>query len=171
MSIPLKPREADKQELDYILDLVSRKFESERAFYTLCSLTQSTWIRFKTGGILTLTRYSWECIVDALFTRYEYMLFQKAKAQVVRNPKMSLEKTYEELKLKHARHIVRQGGTIGVDSVPSKNGLRVRNYVNVQDQLGNHISFRVNCQASDIPTELDYRIDWFDTQLERLLMY
>lgn len=164
-----------EQEHKYIIKRVAREYPNEKAFYG-GKLAQMSWARLKKGesSFNNLTRKSWESIVSELFTDYEYAIFKRAKRNVQLNLADDLEKEYNRLRIKHAKHMMINGGHATVDSArlivtgdePDK-GTRLK----VEDELGNTIIFGITIPSHQIPSGRKNRLEWVIENLDESILY
>ena len=155
-----------KQELEYIIKRVKREYPTEKAFYK-GKVSQMSWTRLKNGesSLDNLTRKSWEAIVSALFTDYEYAIFKKAKRSIQLNMADDLETEYNRLRIEHARHIMNNGGHATVDSarmVVTGNEPNNGTQLKIEDELGNTLIFGINVPSHQVPSGKRNRLEWFN---------
>lgn len=155
-----------QQEIEYIIKRVENEYSSERAFYE-GKLNQTSWNRLRKGesSLDSLTRKSWEAIVSVLFTDCEYSIFKKAKQSVQLNMADDLEREYNRMRIKHAKHIVNNGGFITVDSarmVVNGNEPDLGTRLTIEDELGNTLIFGINLPSHQVPSGKINRLRWFN---------
>lgn len=155
-----------EQELNYIINRVNKEYPSDKAFYE-GKLSQMSWTRLKKGesSLDNLTRKSWEAIVSALFTDYEYALFKQAKRNVQYNLASDLEAEYNRLRIEHARYIMNHGGHATVESsrmIVTGNEPNRGTELKIEDELGNKLVFSINIPSHQVPSGKRNRLEWFN---------
>lgn len=158
-----------EQELNYIINRVNKEYTSDKAFYE-GKLSQMSWTRLKKGesSLDNLTRKSWEAIVGALFTDYEYALFKQAKRNVQLNLADNLEKEYNRLRIQHALYMMNNGAHATVDSarlIISGDEPNRGTQLKIEDELGNTIIFSIKVPSHQVPSGRKNRLDWINKNL------
>lgn len=163
-----------KQEIEYIINRVEKEYPSDKAFYE-GKLSQMSWTRLKKGesSLDNLTRKSWEAIVAALFTDYEYALFKQAKRNVQHNLANDLGEEYDRLRIKHARHIMNNGGIASVNSarmVVTGDEPDAGTKLKIEDELGNTLIFGINVPSHQVPSGRKNRLEWFNENFNETIL-
>lgn len=163
-----------EQERMYILNRVEKEYKNDRAFYN-GKLSQMSWTRIKNGesSLDNLTRKSWEAIVSALFTDYEYALFKQAKRSIQLNLADDLGEEYDRLRIEHARHIMNNGGHATVDSarmVVTGDEPNIGTRLKIEDALGNTLIFGINVPSHQVPSGKKNRLEWFNNNFGKELL-
>lgn len=163
-----------KQEHQYIINRVEKEYPSDKAFYE-GKLSQMSWTRLKKGdsSLDNLTRKSWEAIVSALFTDYEYAIFKQAKKNIIYNMADDLEEEYDRLRIKHARHIMNNGGIASVNSarmVVTGNEPDIGTELKIEDELGNTLIFGINVPSHQVPSGRKNRLEWFNENFNEKIL-
>lgn len=158
-----------EQEHKYIISRVEKEYPNEKAFYN-GKLSQMTWTRLKKGesSFRNLTRRTWELIVEALFTDYEYTIFKQAKRNMQLNLVDNLEKEYNRLRIQHALYMINNGAYATVDSsqwVVSGEEPNRGTQLKIEDELGNTIIFSINVPSHQVPSGRKNRLDWINKNL------
>jgi len=163
-----------EQEHNYIINRVRKEYPNDKAFYE-GKLSQMSWTRLKKGesSFENLTRKTWEAIVSALFTDYEYTIFKQARKSIIYNMADDLGKEYNRLRIEHARHFMNNGGQATVDSarmVVTGNEPDIGTRLKIEDNLGNTIIFGINVPAHQVPSGKRNRLEWFNDNFDEGLL-
>lgn len=165
----------EKQEMEFIKNLVGKKFKSERAFYNGV-LTQNSWTRLKNeeSSLWNVALKSYKGMMDRLFTPYEQYLLQQAKNLVQLNLETDLAEAFHKLKVKHAKYMVKNDAQISVNSAFESYLGDERNntgtVLKVEDELGNYIIFTINIPSHQVPSGRKNRKEWFEGNFEKVVV-
>jgi len=165
----------EQLETEFVVKLVNQRFKSERGFYHDI-LNQRSWDRIKLGEskLWNTTAKNYQKILDRLFSPYEQYLLKIARQHVQLNIESDLEVAYNNLKLKHAKHMVKNGAQISVNSAfetyPGDERKNPGTTLKVEDELGNYLTFFISVPSHQVPSGRENRRKWFEEDFEKVVV-
>jgi len=165
----------EKQEMDLIIREVEKRYKSDRAFYHGVIL-QRSWDRLKSdeSKLWNVAVKSYQGMLDKLFSPYEQYLLKQARQHVQFNWSKTLEEAYNKLKMNHAKHMVKNGAQISVNSsfetYPADERKNPGTTLKVEDELGNYLTFFISVPSHQVPSGRENRKKWFEENFEKVVV-
>ena len=165
----------EKQEMDLIIREVEKRYKSDRAFYNGV-LPQRSWDRLKSGEskLWNVAVKSYNGMLNQLFTPYEQYLLQLAKNLVQLNLETNLAEAFHNLKMQHAKHMVKNGAQISANSAfetyPGDERKNPGTTLKVEDELGNYITFTISVPSHQVPSGRRNRKEWFEKEFDKVVV-
>lgn len=166
----------EKQEMELIISEVNKRYKSDRAFYNGV-LPQRSWDRLKSGEsrLWNVAVKSYQGMLDRLFSPYEQYLLKQARQHVQFNWSKTLNEAYSKLKMQHAKHMVKNGAQISVNSAfesfPGDERENPGTVIKVEDELGNYITFTISVPSHLVPSGRKNRKEWFEANFDNVVEF